>query len=443
MGRLSVGQVREWDPARMQDVATSLQHSRSALVSLGADLPAGAGPTVWQGPAASAAYLREESLAAAERAMVTAVAAVQRAVDEAAARVRAVQGALDQVQRLAAGHRLRVDDDGVVRDTGCLPTPADADRAAAMERDRERAREAARASVHEVLRAAVDIDDAPGVGAARGGPRRHRQPRHGHPRRGVARRHGAAGHRSPLATDRGAVRRRDLVACPCPGRAGGGRTDHAGGARPAGRAALRRARRGEPHRDGARAATPAAAPAGAAERRWTGRCPRSPGRGDAEVVAHVLRIRTAQDELAAATTALAAIAALVTMLAQDGPRRRLLVVRRRRPAGDRRGRGRRRRHRRARRRVRARPDQPGAGPGHVRRVRRPDGRARRHRRCDGGRARRRGRGGDLAGLRGAAVGRAVRAGPLRAAAAGRRAGGHRPWPRSSPGSTPRASGSPT
>ena len=159
MGRLSVGQVREWDPARMQDVATSLQHSRSALVSLGADLPAGAGPTVWQGPAASAAYLREESLAAAERAMVTAVAAVQRAVDEAAARVRAVQAALDQVQRLAAGHRLRVDDDGVVRDTGCLPTPADAGRAAAMERDRERAREAARASVHEVLRAAMDIDD--------------------------------------------------------------------------------------------------------------------------------------------------------------------------------------------------------------------------------------------------------------------------------------------
>ena len=51
----------------------------------------------------------------------------------------------------------------------------------------------------------------------------------------------------------------------------------------------------------------------------------SPGRGDAEVVARALRIRTAQDELAAATTALAAIAALVTMLAQAGPRRRLLA----------------------------------------------------------------------------------------------------------------------
>src|SRR4051794_41719309 len=78
MGRLSVGQVREWDPARMHDVAPSLEHSRSAFVSLATDLPAGAGPTVWQGPAASAAYVREESLAAAERAMVSAVAGVPR-----------------------------------------------------------------------------------------------------------------------------------------------------------------------------------------------------------------------------------------------------------------------------------------------------------------------------------------------------------------------------
>ena len=105
MGRLSLGQVREWDPARMEDVALSLTRSRSALTSLGADLPVGAGPTVWQGSAASAAYLREEALARAELALVTAVATVQRAVGEAAERVRSVQAALSGVERAAAAHR--------------------------------------------------------------------------------------------------------------------------------------------------------------------------------------------------------------------------------------------------------------------------------------------------------------------------------------------------
>jgi hypothetical protein len=323
MGRLSVGQVREWDPARMQDVATSLQHSRSALVSLGADLPAGAGPTLWQGPAASAAYLREESLAAAEHAMVTAVAAVQRAVIEAAARVRTVQAALDQVQRLAAGHRLRVDDDGVVRDTGCLPTPADAGRAAAMERDRERAREAARASVHEVLRVAVDIDDGLAsvlLAAAHDGI----------DSRGAATLDEAwrAGTTLPAlrflspppagpydaATWWRALTpaEREEAARTMP--AVLGRLD---GLPPAVRdeanrtVMARERQRLQQLLPGLQAAVDRAVSA-------------LPGRGDAEVVAQVLRIRTAQDELAAATTALAAIAALVTMLAQDGPRRQLL-----------------------------------------------------------------------------------------------------------------------
>ena len=159
MGRLSLGQVREWDPARMEDVALSLTRSRSALTSLGADLPVGAGPTVWQGSAASAAYLREEALARAELALVTAVATVQRAVGEAAERVRSVQAALSGVERAAAAHRLRVDDDGAVRDTSCLPTPPDPALAAAARRDRERARQAAQAAVREVLRSAGDIDD--------------------------------------------------------------------------------------------------------------------------------------------------------------------------------------------------------------------------------------------------------------------------------------------
>lgn len=160
MGRLSVGQVREWDPARMQDVATSLEHSRSTLVSLGAQLPAGAGPTVWQGSAASAAYLREDALLTAERAVVVAVAAVQRAVSDAAARVRAVQATLQDAEHAAATHRLRVDDDGAVRESACLPTPVDPAEAAAVTRDRERARRATEAVVGEVLRMAVDIDEA-------------------------------------------------------------------------------------------------------------------------------------------------------------------------------------------------------------------------------------------------------------------------------------------
>ena len=126
--------------------------------------------------------------------------------------MRAVQGALDQVQRLAAGHRLRVNDDGVVRDTGCAATLADADRAAAMERDRERAREAARASVHEVLRAAVDIDDALASVLLAAARRRHRQPRHA--TLDEAWRAGAALPGIGLPRHhRGAVRRRDLVAC--------------------------------------------------------------------------------------------------------------------------------------------------------------------------------------------------------------------------------------
>src|SRR4051812_4078803 len=323
MGRLSVGQVREWDPARMQDVATSLQHSRSALVSLAADLPAGAGPTVWQGPAASAAYVREESLAAAERAMVSAVAAVQHAVDDAADRGRAVQAALYQVQRIAAGHRLRVDDDNQVRDAGCLPTPADAGQAAAVQRDRERAREAARASVHAVLRAAVDVDDglasvlfaaardgigSPGpatldeawrAGTALPGIRLAAPPSAGPYDAATWWRALTPAERQEAAqTMPDAIGRLDGL--PSAVRDEANRTVMA-----------RERQRLLRLLPGLQAAVDRAVSA-------------FRGRGDAEVVAHALRVRAAQHELASATTALAAIAALVTMLAQDGPRRQLL-----------------------------------------------------------------------------------------------------------------------
>jgi hypothetical protein len=323
MGRLSVGQVREWDPARMQDVASSLEHSRSALVSLGAELPAGAGPTVWQGSAASAAYLREDALVAAERAMVAAVAAVQRAVDEAADRVRAVQATLRDAEGAAAAHRLRVDDDGSVRETACLPTSADPGQAEAAARNRERARQAARAAVHEVLRAAVDIDDALAsvllaaarddvgsgdaatldqawrVGAART-PLTAPAPPRGAP-------YAAAAWWRALTTAEREESARTMPAVL-------GRLDGLPAAvrDAANRTVLAQERaRLEPMLPELRAAVSRATAAPA-------------GRGDAESVAHVLRVRSAQDELTSAETALAAMAALVAMLAQAGPRRQLL-----------------------------------------------------------------------------------------------------------------------
>jgi Alpha/beta hydrolase len=323
MGRLSVGQVREWDPARMQDVASSLQHSRSALVSLAADLPAGAGPTVWQGPAASAAYVREESLAAAERAMVSAVAAVQHAVDDAADRVRAVQAALDQVQRIAAVHRLRVDDDNQVRDAGCLPTPADAGQAAAVQRDRERAREAARASVHEVLRAAVDVDDGLAsmlFAAARDGI--------GSPGAATldeAWRAGTAlpGIRLPAPPSAGPYDAATWWRALTPAeREEAARTmpDVVGGLDGLPSAVRDEANRTVMARERQHLLRLLPGLQATVDRAVSG----LPGHGDAEVVAHALRVRAAQRELASATTALAAIAALITMLAQDGPRRQLL-----------------------------------------------------------------------------------------------------------------------
>ena len=195
-----------------EDVALSLTRSRSALASLGADLPVGAGPTVWQGSAASAAYLREEALARAELALVTAVATVQRAVGEAAERVRSVQAALSGVERAAAAHRLRVDDDGAVRDTSCLPTPPDPALAAAARRDRERARQAAQAAVREVLRSAGDIDDdLAAVLRARGDGRRRQRWRHV-PRPGLAGGRRPHHHHHPGTPGGWTVRRRDVVA---------------------------------------------------------------------------------------------------------------------------------------------------------------------------------------------------------------------------------------
>ena len=323
MGRLSLGQVREWDPARMEDVALSLTRSRSALTSLGADLPVGAGPTVWQGSAASAAYLREEALARAELALVTAVATVQRAVGEAAERVRSVQAALSGVERAAAAHRLRVDDDGAVRDTSCLPTPPDPALAAAARRDRERARQAAQAAVREVLRSAGDIDDdlaAVLVRAATddvdsGGATSLDQAwRVGAGRTTITIPAPPAGGPYAAATWWRALtaEQRSRAAVTMPATLGALDGLPAGVRDAANRTVMAQERtRLERLLPGLHAAVARAR----AE---------STGGDDQADVARVLRIRSAQDGLHRATTALAAIAALVAMLAQPGPRRELL-----------------------------------------------------------------------------------------------------------------------
>ncbi len=323
MGRLSLGQVREWDPARMEDVALSLTRSRSALTSLGADLPVGAGPTVWQGSAASAAYLREEALARAELALVTAVATVQRAVGEAAERVRSVQAALSGVERAAAAHRLRVDDDGAVRDTSCLPTPPDPALAAAVRRDRERARQAAQAAVREVLRSAGDIDDdlaAVLVRAATddvvsGGATSLDQAwRVGAGRTTITIPAPPAGGPYAAATWWRALtaEQRSLAAVTMPATLGSLDGLPAGVRDAANRAVMAQERtRLERLLPGLHAAVARA-------------IAESTGGDDQADVSRVLRIRSAQDGLHRATTALAAIAALVAMLGQPGPRRELL-----------------------------------------------------------------------------------------------------------------------
>ena len=324
MGRLSLGQVREWDPARMEDVALSLTRSRSALTSLGADLPVGAGPTVWQGSAASAAYLREEALARAELALVTAVATVQRAVGEAAERVRSVQAALSGVERAAAAHCLRVDDDGDVRDTSCLPTPPDPALAAAVRRDRERARQAAQAAVREVLRSAGDIDDdlaAVLVRAATddvdsGGATSLDQAwRVGAGRTTITVPAPPAGGPYDAATWWRSLtaeqRTRAVVTMPA---TLGALDGLPAGVRDAANRAVMAQERTRLERllpDLHAAVTRARA--------------QSTGGDDQADVARVLGIRSAQDGLTRTTTALAAIAALVTMLAQPGTRRELLT----------------------------------------------------------------------------------------------------------------------
>ena len=425
MGRLSLGQVREWDPARMEDVALSLTRSRSALTSLGADLPVGAGPTVWQGSAASAAYLREEALARAETALVTAVATVQRAVGEAAERVRSVQAALSGVERAAAAHRLRVDDDGAVRDTSCLPTPPDPALAAAARRERERAREAAQAAVREVLRSAGDIDDdlaAVLVRAATddvdsGGATSLDQAwRVGAGRTTITIPAPPAGGPYDAATWWRALtaEQRSRAAVAMPATLGALDGLPAGVRDAANRAVMAQERaRLERLLPGLHAAVARAR----AE---------STGGDDQADVARVLRMRSAQDELHRTTTALAAIAALVTMLAQPGPRRRAALLRCAWTPGHGGGRGRRRRHRRARRRLRPRADQPGAGPGDVRHVRRPDGPARAGCRPVAGSADRRPRG--PASSAGPAAGRS-RAGSSGSRCRCRRRRARTGWPR--------------
>ena len=286
-----------------------------------------------------------------------------------------MQAALSGVERAAAAHRLRVDDDGAVRDTSCLPTPPDPALAAAARRDRERARQAAQAAVREVLRSAGDIDDdlaAVLVRAATddvdsGGATSLDQAwRVGAGRTTITIPAPPAGGPYAAATWWRALtaEQRSRAAVTMPATLGALDGLPAGVRDAANRTVMAQERtRLERLLPGLHAAVARAR----AE---------STGGDDQADVARVLRIRSAQDGLHRSHD----------RAGRDRrPRRdarparaeaRAALLRCARTPGHGGGRGGRRRHRRARRRLRPRADQPGAGPGDVRHVRRPDGPAR-------------------------------------------------------------------
>lgn len=152
---VTVADIRNWRPERLNEVFDQLSRQQDTLVALEDELAAIRNPPEWEGAAAAAARLGYDWLAEDLRRLVAGVSAVRRSVGEASEVALALTRALTEAQDLARFHGFEVTGAGAVLDVH-PPGPSVPDYAA-IQAERAIVRDEVTDRVEQVQRRATDL----------------------------------------------------------------------------------------------------------------------------------------------------------------------------------------------------------------------------------------------------------------------------------------------
>jgi hypothetical protein len=143
------GDVRKWDPEPLHVSVGELNRRCDQLLGLADELDAASQPSGWVGDAAYAAAMESRRRTDKLEEQVAGVAAVRRALGEAADAISALRHAVAEIDGLAGANGFAIADTGAVIEHATVGQPRDLERVKAELVDR----------VEQVLRRAQDIDD--------------------------------------------------------------------------------------------------------------------------------------------------------------------------------------------------------------------------------------------------------------------------------------------
>ncbi|WP_460399791.1 alpha/beta hydrolase [Actinophytocola sediminis] len=155
---MSFGDVRRWAAEPLHDAERALVDRSDLLVGLADELDQAGRTGHWVGEARLAAYREQRMMGEALEDAVAQLAAVRRAVGEAADAVDGLRYGVVEAVELATIHNFDIDDAGTVHDRGPAPG-ADQRSAEEIARDRQRIADELADRVTQILRRAKDIDD--------------------------------------------------------------------------------------------------------------------------------------------------------------------------------------------------------------------------------------------------------------------------------------------
>jgi uncharacterized protein YukE len=133
---LTYGDIRKWQPGPLDDAVGQVNARCQELVGLADELAASGAPDSWGGQGADAATAKRNQLSDRMEHAVAGIAAVRRALGEAADAVTGLQHAVNEADGLATAHGFEIIDAGGVADPGPPPgTPPDQVNAVKAERE--------------------------------------------------------------------------------------------------------------------------------------------------------------------------------------------------------------------------------------------------------------------------------------------------------------------
>jgi alpha/beta hydrolase family protein len=153
---VSFGDVRRWTAMPLYGAETTLADRKTQLIGLSDELDLAGRTDGWVGGAFLAANRDRLALVEAMERSVAQLAAVHKAVGEAADAVDGLRYGVTEAQNLADIHNFAIDDTGRVHDRG--PTPDDTRPAAEITRARQVLADELVDRVDQIMRRARDID---------------------------------------------------------------------------------------------------------------------------------------------------------------------------------------------------------------------------------------------------------------------------------------------